>query len=335
MVTRRALRVARSAAIADDAASGAFLNDLLSTHVLAEWTTQTGAAQREFLTFPHHLLFDYAVVRVYVPAEEADFVDLLTKETDLLIAIRPSIELHFQRLWHHDQSSFWKLTFRSLSSPLNEVGKLLGPSVAALHADAISQTKPLLDCMNDPARTATGIAALQHVLATLVTYGNTTGSIRPGPWIEFLDTATAALRPALANAVRPYIILVSENAAELGDADRRHVNAIAQRLLSFALTRTPINLSLAINGINAVAKTVATDPARSIAVLRQCITEEHLKNYGFRTFWILARHVPALVSVDRGFVRELYIAGFKHSEQSDEQTLMGDSQILPMFSNRK
>jgi hypothetical protein len=319
MVTCRALRVARTAAIANDAASGAFLDDLLSTHVLAEWTTQTGTAQRDFLTFPHHLLFDYAVARLYIPAEAADLVNLLTKEADLLIAIRPSIELHFQRLWHHDQASFWDLTFQSLASPLNEVGKLLGPSVAALHATTISQTKPLLHWLNDTARCATGIAGLQHILATLLTYGTTTASIRPGPWIEFLDTATAALTPSLANTARPYIIFLSENAATLSDADRRHVGAIARRLLRFSLTTAPPNLLLAINAINAVTKTIATDPAGSIAVLRECITEDHLKQYGFRTFSTLARQVPALVAIDPKFVHDLYVAGFQHSDQSDEK----------------
>ena len=36
------------------------------------------------------------------------------------------------------------------------------------------------------------------------------------------------------------------------------------------------------------------------------------------------------------FVRDrLYTAGFTHQETSDEKTAMGDSQILPMSSNRK
>jgi signal recognition particle GTPase len=335
MVARRALRVPRTAAIANDTASSAFLDDLLSTHVLAEWTTQTGAAQRDFLTFPHHLLFDYAVARLYIPAEAGDLIGLLSKEADLLIAIRPSIELHFQRLWHHDQAAFWDLTFHSLASSLNEVGKLLGPSVAALHATAINQTQPLIDCLNDPTRSPTGIAGLQHLLATLLTYGTTTGLIRPGPWIEFLDSATATLTPPLANSIRPYIIFLSDNAAKLIDADRQHVGTIARRLLAFALATTPPNLLLAINGINAVTKSISTDPTGSIVVLRQCITEEHLKNYGYRTFSTLARQVSVLVSIDPNFVRDVYVAGFENSDKSDEKTLMGDSQILPMSSNRK
>jgi len=213
MVARRALRVARTAAIGKDAASGAFLKDLLSAHVLAEWTAQAGTAQREVLTFPHHLLFDYAVARLYVPAEAEDFVNLLTNEADLLIAIRPSIDLHYQQLWHRNQESFWKLTFHALSSPINEVGKLQGPSVAALYATTIDQTQPLLDCLRDPLRSATGIAGLQHILATLLTHDMTSASIRRGPWIEFLSAATASITPEIASAGRPYVNFLSKTPA--------------------------------------------------------------------------------------------------------------------------
>jgi MoxR-like ATPase len=335
MVARRALRVARIAAMGNDAASSGSLDDLLSTHVLAEWTTRSGAAQREFLTFPHHLLFDYAVARMYVPPEPGDLVNLLTAQPDLLIAIRPSVEIHLQRLWHRDQTAFWDLTFRALASPLNEVGKLLAPSVAALHAADIGQTQPLIDCLNDHAKCPTGIAGLQHVMATLLTHANANGSPRPGPWLEFLDSVTALPAAAVANSVRPYVMFLSENATGLGDADRNRLGAIVRRLLNFALSTTPPNWLLAVNAIGAIVKTITTDPAASVTALRACTTEQHLKTLGYRTLSTLARQAGVLVGIDPSFVRQMYVAGFTYREQSDEKTSMGDSQILPMTSNRK
>lgn len=130
MIARRSLRITKTVALQNEAASGPFLNALLRSHVLAEGTTPTGAARTDFIAFPHHLLFDYAGARLYVPPEPDDLVELLSKEPDLLIAIRPSLELHNQRLWHHDPSSFWDVTFRLIESAVNEVGKLLGPSKA-------------------------------------------------------------------------------------------------------------------------------------------------------------------------------------------------------------
>ncbi|MCU1336692.1 MAG: hypothetical protein JWO19_2273 [Bryobacterales bacterium] len=335
MVARRSLRTARTAAIANDAASGTFLDDLLSTHVLAEWATQAGAAQREFLTFPHHLLYDYAVARLYVPPEGAGLIELLAKQADLLIAIRPSIEIHLQRLWHRDLAAFWDLTFRALTSPLNEVGKLLGPSVVALHATTLAQTQPLANCLDDPSRSATGIAALQHILATLLTHGTATGRPRPGPWAEFLDLTTANVTVPLSHAVRPYVIFLSENTARLSERDKNCVGAVARRLLAFSLQTTPFNWLLAVNCIAAVTKTVESDPTASVSVLRQCLSADYLREHGYRIFPALSRNAVSLMTVNPQFVRDLYVAGFENADKSDAKTTMGDSQILPMFSNRK
>ncbi len=162
MIARRSLRVTRKAAMEKEAASGPYLDSLLRAHVLAEWTTQSGAPRPEFITFQHHLLFDYAGARLCVPPEPDDLADLLSKQPDLLIAIRPSLELHCQRLWHHDQPSFWELTFRLSESKVNEVGKLLSPAVAALYATEYSETTPLLDGLKNAAQNAAALAVLHH-----------------------------------------------------------------------------------------------------------------------------------------------------------------------------
>jgi hypothetical protein len=168
MVDKRALRIPRTVAMGQDTAASAVLHDLLSTHALAEWITRTGSTQRDFLTFPHHVLFDYAAARLYVPCEPDRFLALLAQEPDLFIAIRPSLDMHYQRLWHLDPHGFWDLLFRTLAtSGIPEVGKLIGPSVAARHAGSIAQLQPLLDALQDPGRHGLGIVALRHSLATL------------------------------------------------------------------------------------------------------------------------------------------------------------------------
>jgi hypothetical protein len=330
MVQHRALRIPRTAARADDGTSSESLDDLLRTHVLAEWTTKTGKAQREFLTFPHHLLFDYAVARLVIPLEHDELIARLVSEPDLLIAIRPSIDLHYQRFWHTDQTAFWDLTFRTIASPLPEVGKLLGPSVAATQATTIDQTQPLLDALREPARQSTGIAALRHVLATLLTQG-----VRWGPWIEFLNNATTTITPPLVYAVRPYMIFLSEQPEALTTADRQHVGNVARRLLSHALHTVPNDHVLTVGSITAVTNTITTDPTASVTLLCECITEDYLTAYGHATLFTLARNVPRLITVDPTFVRDLYVAGFRHQDKSDEKTTMGDSQIMPLRSNRR
>jgi len=229
MVERRELRVPRSAAMANDAASTAILKDLLSTHVLAEWTTPASLPRRDFLTFPHHLLFDYAVARLAIPPEHYDLITGLTAEPDLFIAIRPGIELHYQRLWHIDLPSFWDLTFQALTATIPEVGKLIGPSVAAVHANDVSQFQPLIDRLNStnaPTRDE-GMAGFRHVLMTLVATGTTTGDFAASPWCALLDTTTTTLTLDLALTVRPSLWFLGTHVEELAAPECAHLGTVA------------------------------------------------------------------------------------------------------------
>jgi signal recognition particle GTPase len=330
MIARRSLRVTRKAAMEKEAASGPYLDALLRAHVLAEWTTQSGAPRPEFITFQHHLLFDYAGARLCVPPEPDDLADLLSKQPDLLIAIRPSLELYCQRLWHHDQPSFWELTFRLSGSNVNEVGKLLGPAVAALYATEYSETTALLDGLKNPAQNAAALAVLHHILATLLTH-RTVDTI----WIEFLDAATTDLTGSLAHNVRPYIFFLSDQTGQLNPDNLNRLGRISRRLLAFGLLDPEKHAWLITGGIIAAAKTVMTDPAGTITIFRGCITPEHLKAHGYRTLPTVTRQVEFLMGADPGFVGDLYTAGFAYHDESGEKTSMNDSQIFAMSSNRK
>ncbi|MGC4052861.1 MAG: hypothetical protein QM757_26335 [Paludibaculum sp.] len=330
MIARRSLRVTKRVALEKEAASGPYLDALLRAHVLAEWTTPSGAARPEFITFQHHLLFDYAGARLYVPPDPDDLVDLLSKQPDLLIGIRPSLELHYQWLWHHDQPSFWDLTFRLAESSVNEVGKLLGPAVAALYATEYTETRPLLDGLKNDALNAAALAVLRHVLATLLTHRTI-----DTPWIECLDAATTALTSPLAYGIRPYISFLSEQTGRLSTANLCRLGRSARRLLTLGLDNAEKHAWLVTGGLVAVARTITTDRAATITTLRGCISPEHLTKHGYRTLSTVARQVELLVDAAPGFVGDLYTAGFAYHDKSGEKTSMNDSQIFAMSSNRK
>jgi hypothetical protein len=333
MVQRRELHVPRPTVVAGNPATSPYLKDLLSTHVLAEWTPPAGTPQHDVLTFPHHLLFDYAVARLSIPTDDHALIARLDAELDLLLAIRPSIDLYLQRRWQNDHNDFWTLTFRILNSTIPEVGKLIAPSVAARHATDIQQTMPLLQCLRDPARHATGIVGLQHVLATLFIRGRTAGVPTIGPWLAFLTQATEHLTPALAETLRPYTLFLTDHVAQLTPTDRQDLGHVARRLLAYGLKQG--NWLLIVNAINAVTATITTDLTASVALLSGCITREHLTALGYRTLSALARHIAPLAAADPAVARDAYTAAFQYRDTSMDATSMGDSQILPMRSHRK
>src|SRR5262249_26116294 len=64
MVETRSLRVSRADIVSHPTASLP-LQEMLSAHILSEWQPSPDAQpDRYVLTFPHHVLFDYAVARL-------------------------------------------------------------------------------------------------------------------------------------------------------------------------------------------------------------------------------------------------------------------------------
>ena len=332
MVAQRALRVPRSTTIGNETAASQILDDLLSAHVLAEGQTTTGTALRDLLRFPHHVLFDYAVARVGLPPEPAALVARLSQEPDLLIAIRPSIDVYLQRWWYQDTPAFWDFAFTIIAAPdIPEVGKLLAPSVAAMHATTLDQLRPLLDHLQDPGQQSVAIPALQHSLATLLAHG----TMHAGPWIEFLDAATSAtLAAPLAYSIRPYTLFLADHADKLPLPDRDRVGRLARHLLRFAFAQGT-DPSLMVHGIDAVTKTITTDTAATVALLRTCSTTAFLAAHGPRTLFTLATTVPIVAGLDPAFVHDLYVNAFRHHETSADTTMMLPSQIFSLSSTQR
>lgn len=146
MVENRSLRINRSE-IATDPATSPHLRYLLSCQVLNEW--QPFAESRPeagILTLAHHVLFDYAVERLMLRVTQESFVEKLESDPDLVIAIRPSLVLHFHYLWGREPShvTFWNLIFQmNRSEAIPEVGKLIGPGVAAVLVTELSDCEKL------------------------------------------------------------------------------------------------------------------------------------------------------------------------------------------------
>jgi hypothetical protein len=336
MVQLRELRVPRTAAIGNETAASTVLNDLLSTHVLAEWTTGPAAIQRDILTFPHHLLFDYAVARLSLPADHEDFVARLAAEPDLLLAIRPSIELRYQRLWHDDRTAFWELTFRTVRARMPEIGKLIGPSIAAFQAENIAAYQPLLDVLShaDPSLREDGMAVLRHVLNTLLANAQP-GDKRTTPWCALIGASTTTMTLESAGAVRPSIWYLAEHSGTLTPIELDQLGMVARRLLTYALGIAPDDRGLLVAAITAVNKTATTDAAASVALLRACITPEHLQNIGYRMLRFLAGSVETVAPIDPTYVHDLYLAAVRHQDTSEATTSLSDSQIMGFRSQRR
>jgi hypothetical protein len=166
MVSARRLRAERRTVV--DAATAASFQDLLSSQVLVEWQSAPGApVDRNFIAFPHNVLFDYVVARLILPLDHAQLIARVIAEPDLLIAVRPSLSIYFQRLWVQDRPRFWECAFALIEAPtIPEIGKLIGPTVASEMTATANDLQPLYDGL--ASGRASAELALRHIVGALL-----------------------------------------------------------------------------------------------------------------------------------------------------------------------
>lgn len=333
MIASRTLRVNRSELQGDPDA----LQTVLSGNVLSEQESPQGTPEREVLTFSHHVLFDYAVERLLFRGTAERLTQRLAREPELLLVVRPSIDLHFRYLWELDgtRERFWELVlalFRENDVP--DIGKIIGPTVAADLLRAVDDVRPLVEALraDDELSRKAAEQALEHLVGALFASG-LTDSQRP-VWCEVASGVSGVLRRETAYPLRSLLMELSDNAARLSDEEASHVGTAARRLLEFAWNTESPDRNLAIPGIEAVARTFPSDPAESARLLRRVLEPERLAEVGFIEMPELAGEVEGLIDHDPELVREIYVAAFDFEETSDAATHMRGG-VMPLSSNRR
>jgi hypothetical protein len=342
MVSARALRVSRRD-VADPNLSRA-LNQVLSSHILTEWESQAGAVvDRSILTFAHHVLFDYAAAYLLFRGTPQSLIQRLESDANLVLAVRPSIVMHFQYLWLLDSTSFWDTYLLLLrSEQIPEIGKLVGASVAVEFMREVESFAPLMRALSseDIQRRELGEKAYRHVtggllvLAVPISITSVIGDTAP-PWVELLDRCTATMSSSLVYSTRPVLWTVCGRSELFTDSQRHHAGRIARRLLEFALAQEPRDATMVIAGLETVSRTFESDHTASATLLRRCLEPQHVLAHGHEELFRLAQEVERLIPHDPDLVEEMFNAAFTQYDPSDEKTWAMASRILPMTSTRR
>ena len=341
MVQERVLHVDRDLVVTEAAAAPA-IRDLLSAQVIVEWEPgPEDAPQWSTLAFAHHVLFDYAVARLLLRRSASRMAGFLASDPAFVLLGRPSVVMHFHHLWGRSsggqtRDAFWESALAVCSSgSIPEIGKLIGPAVAAEIGVTVTEFVPLLQALDemDEAVRAPAENALVHVvhslladrdsqaevaelccdLARRLSDGFTTGTAYPASWI------LTDLAPRLDQLSR-------KRTAQLGTASRR--------LLAFAWTQEQRDPRLVAQAIRVVCRTFATDVRASAELLRRAIEPVHLAQHGSEELSVLADAVTSLTTHDPGLVRDIYRAGFGYSETSESPTAIRRG-VLSLTSNRR
>jgi hypothetical protein len=343
MVEARALHVNRADVATDPAASPA-LTAILSSHVLTEWQSSPETTpDRYVLTFAHHVLFDYAVARLLLRGIPENIILRLENDPELVLAIRPSLVLHFQYLWSrsHTRALFWKMVLQVMrSGSIPEVGKLIGPSVAAEQMTQLPDYESILRAMDDADPTIREAAeeALRHVVGAIVAAPPNPKrplvGVGAGPWCELLEGMSRSTRVPIAYTVRLLLTTMCDRPDEFTPSQRDLAGRTARRLLEFAWQKQPRDGWLVIHALQAVCRTFDSDVPASANLLRRCIQPVQLTNYGYEELPWLVGEVERLIPSDARLVEDIYKTAFTyHEKRRDLETQMGSGRILSLTSN--
>jgi len=340
MVKERSLRIDRDQI--DDPAASTALADLLSAHILVEWSSGAGRPSRGGgLTLSHHVLFDYAVARLLLRRHTKRLVEFLVSDPTFVLLARPSLEIHYHYLWTFDspespKALFWECVLTVAGEPaIPEIGKLVGPGVAAQMVTQFEEFAPLIIALvatNESVRTDAE-NAFNHLVRSVL---GTTDSPRSRPtlWSTLLEHVSRSLHDGTAYGVRALLAVFTERLDEFDHIDQGRIGQTGRRLLEYAWRRAPRDRGLVIHSVQYVAKTFGTDPVASGALFRRAIEPAHLAMHGSEELLWIAQAARAFVSADPTLVRDIYVAAFSYRETSNAPTPMGGI-ILRMVSNRR
>lgn len=344
MVQGRSLRAA-TRAVANDPAASAPLADLLSARVLTEWRPASDRLpDRYALTFAHHVLFDYAVMRLLLSRDSARLANLLASDPEFVLLARPSLVMYFHERWtvnpNGDHPEFWGSVLAvAENSEIPEIGKLLGPSIAADLMRSLTDLEPLIHGLDSSDETRRGAAenAFYHLVRSapeLVTDRDQEAAALTVTWCNLLERVSRSFTEGTAYPARTLLWGLTEHAGELDSRQLSAIGAASRQLLEFGWARDPRDRNLVAHALQYVCRTFASNPEASAELLKRAIAPDHLAAFGSEELRWIANETERIAKLDPDLVRDVYTAAFGYSEESDEPSPMGGI-VLPLISTRR
>ena len=96
-----------------------------------------------------------------------------------------------------------------------------------------------------------------------------------------------------------------QNLEAFTPVQRKNAGIAARRLLKFAWNQVTRDNRLVIQALQSVCRTFESDPTKSAILIRRCLEQSHLAQYGFEEMLRLSREVAYLIPFDPELVKEM------------------------------
>jgi hypothetical protein len=316
------------------------LDILISDNVLTDWPdAPTGKPKTHELAFPHHILFDAAVERLVLRVPAAELALRLASERPLVLAIHPSLLMHFHHRWEVDDErrDFWDAALRlEAEKSVPEIAKIIGSTVAAERLLTTSDVTLLLTALktDQEARQKAATQALQHLIGAAMAIGDENRLIgeTAAPWSALAERASAHLSNSLVPPVLELVRRLTEKPEFLTAEQRSQTGAAARNAFRYMMDDEAWGPMLH-HPLRAVCRTFKSDPVASAEAIRCCLQPAMVQEYGYLLLPRVAWEIGSLIQADTRLVEEIYNVVFSFEETSEETTGFG-TPVLPLSSHR-
>jgi hypothetical protein len=328
MIAARTLRAERLASAQPDPKA---FDELMRENVLVP------VSGNRFVSFRHHILFDYAASRVYLdPSNLEATSEILKRDKGLGLLLGPALVFALQELWstpEDGRSAFWdaivELAANADCDPVaRSVAARTAGELPAQRGDFAGLVSALGVAGVKQTRAVTAIASIVGALSVRV---EDKQSLSLDAWCEL----AAGLSQHVGQVVwslRTLLFLIVERT--LTPEQRAELGVASRGLFKHALDK-PSLAQLMSSAVGFVADTYASDATASRELLRMIFIPEHFERYAHAEVPWLARKLEPIAAVDPEFVAEIYGKSFAAEITDTSTTSMGASQILPLSSNRR
>jgi hypothetical protein len=326
-----ALKVLRAGKLTSAEPDPTAFNQLLKENVLI--LVGTG----RYVSFRHHILFDYAASRVFIdPSNIASTGALLQKDPGLGLMLAPALAFALQELWLQDDSrhgEFWRAVFVLAGGDVSEpIARSVAARVACELPIVREDVEELAESLpSSSVSHSFALRAFTHVVGALSIRLEDKQPVKLMPWC-FLASEASAQVGLVAWSLRALLYQVVDRATT--EAERALVGRASRAMLNYGLGNEEISAHFVSSAIGFVAKTYASNPSEARQQLERLLTNERLRDHAHEDMPWLTEEIQAIGAVDPWFVVAIYKTVFGYRVTDTSATSMGGSQILPLTSHK-
>jgi hypothetical protein len=327
MVNGRSLRARRTtAATPDPTAFDAVLKDGVVTLL----------PDNRLIGFRHHILFDYAASRLFIDSLDiAATVERLRNDRGLSLMLAPAISFALQSFWGNGEpgrDAFWRaVCLFGGAEGVDPVARSIAARVASELPEHNDDMRGFLFLMRDGANRKTATTAFMHVVGAITVRVDDGLAVPDAVWCYL----AARISTDLGGIAWPLRTLLTRFSKRIADAAMLADLGIASRaLFAYAFDQLSAASLLPI-AIELVADSYRSDAAASRALLSKTLTAERMATGAHEDIPALARQAETLLTADPDFLVVVFGVVFGYSVSDDSPTRIGESQILPLTSNKR